>query len=348
MERSRRAGCTPSVKTLVEICGRRLAVLLAAAIACVCTGASGLAASTRQDRAYPPVAKRNLFGRVAYSTRGGDIWVMNANGTCRHRVTRSGTGQDFDPSWAPDGTRLVFRTSRGHYQPDVYGNGLEGLFVVNVDGSHEREIQPPTGGMFADWSPRGDKIAFSGLRPGQHYDTLFLMNPDGTGVHDLGTARASEGAVWSPDASHIQYGAHNGDGNWAIWTMRADGGDQRQLTHPRLVLPAGSGGTIPGPWSPDGTRIAYSAGQLHTREVWIMNTDGTGKHRVTHWPGSDSPLAWLPNGRIVFSHFRGDEPLPRFYWIRPNGTGIRSLPLLNGAGDPIEWLPHAAPDPRCS
>jgi hypothetical protein len=314
---------------------RRLA-MLAVSIACMCTGASGLAASVRKDRTYPRVPTRNLFGRIAYSTSSGDIWVMNANGTCRHRVTRSGTGHDFDPS-----------TSRGHYEPDVYGNGLEGLFVVGVDGSNEREIQPPTGGMFADWSPRGDKIAFSGLRAGQRYDTLFLMNPDGTGVHDLGTPRGSEGAVWSPDASRIQYGAHNGDGNWAIWTMRPDGSDQRQLTHPRPVLPAGTGGTNPGPWSPDGARIAYSAGQFRGREVWLMNADGSGKHRVTHWRGADSPVAWLPNGRIVFSHFLRDEPLPRHYWMKPNGTGLRSLPLLKGAGDPIDWLPHAAPDPRC-
>ena len=129
--------------------------------------------------------------------------------------------------------------------------------------------------------------------------------------------------------------------------MNADGSDQRQLTHPRLVRPAGSGGDLPGPWSPNGRRIAYSHGQFRGREVWVMNRDGSGKHRVTHWPGADGPVAWLPNGRIVFSHFRGDEPLPRFYWMRPDGTGIRSLPLLSGAGDPIDWLPHAAPDSGC-
>jgi Tol biopolymer transport system component len=296
---------------------------------------------------YPPAARSALVGRIAYSTRGGDIWVMNANGTCRHRVTQSGNGNDFDPSWAPDGRRLVFRTSRGHYEPDAYGNGLEGLYAIDVDGTHEREIEPPTGGMAADWSPRGDKIAFSGLRPGKRFDTLFLMNPDGSGVQDLGTAFGSEGAVWSSDASRIEYGAHNGDGNWAIWTMNADGTGQRQLTHPHLVFPAGSGGDGPGPWSPDGRRVAYSAGQFRGREVWVMNRDGSGRHRVTHWPGADGPVAWLPNGRIVFSHFRGDEPLPRYYWMKPDGTGIRSLPRLNGAADPLDWLPHAAPDPRC-
>ncbi len=285
-------------------------------MALVLAAACASAAAAHHPR-YPPVPKSKLFGRIAYSTRGGDIWVMNANGTCRHQVSHSGSGEDFDPSWSPDGKHLVFRTSRGHYR------------------------------MFADWSPRGDKIAFSGLRPGHRYDTLFLMSPDGSGARDLGTAYGSEGAVWSPDASRIEYGAHNGDGNWAIWTMNADGSDQGQLTHPRLVLPAGSGGDSPGPWSPNGRRIAYSHYQFGGREVWIMNADGTHKHRVTHWPGGDGPLAWLPNGRIVFAHFRGTEPLPRFYWMKPNGTGIRSLPLLNGAGDPIEWLPHAAPDPAC-
>ena len=327
--------CTRSVTRILGV--------LALALAAAC--ASAVAA--RHPR-YPPVPKSKLFGRIAYSTRGGDIWVMNANGTCRHQVSHSGTGEDFDPSWSPDGRHLVFRTSRGHYLPDEFGNGLEGLFTIDVDGSNEREIEPPTGGMFADWSPRGDKIAFSGLRPGHRYDTLFLMNTDGSGVRDLGTAYGSEGAVWSPDASRIEYGAHNGDGNWAIWTMSADGSDQRQLTHPHIVFPAGTGGDSPGPWSPNGRRIAYSHFQFGGREVWIMNADGTHKHRVTHWPGGDGPLAWLPNGRIVFAHFRGSEPLPRFYWMKPNGTGIRSLPLLNGAGDPIEWLPHAAADPRCA
>ena len=306
-----------------------------------------LTGSARPHPRFPPVPKSKLFGRIAYSSRSGDIWVMNANGTCRHQVSNSGPGNDFDPSWSPDGKHLVFRTSRGHYLPDEYGNGLEGLFTIDVDGSNEREIEPPTGGMFADWSPRGDKIAFSGLRAGHRYDTLFMMNPDGSGIHDLGTPFGSEVAVWSPDASRIEYGAHNGDGNWAIWTMNADGSDQRQLTHPPLVYPAGSGGDGPGPWSPNGRRIAYSHGQSSGREVWVMNADGTHKHPITHWWGSDSPAAWLPNGRIVFAHSRGNEPRPRYYWMKPNGRAIRSLPLLNAAGSPIKWLPHAASDPRC-
>jgi hypothetical protein len=52
----------------------------------------------------------------------------------------------------------------------------------------------------------------------------------------------------------------------------------------------------------------------------------------------DGAEAWLPDGRIVFAHFRGDEPLPHWYLIRVDGSHLRSLPQLRGAGDPIDWL----------
>jgi hypothetical protein len=30
--------------------------------------------------------------------------------------------------------------------------------------------------------------------------------------------------------------------------------------------------------------------------------------------------------------------LPHWYLIRPDGSGLRSLPRLYGPGDPIDWL----------
>jgi hypothetical protein len=70
-----------------------------------------------------------------------------------------------------------------------------------------------------------------------------------------------------------------------------------------------------------------------------MNADGSDQHRLTHFRGGDGAQGWLPDGRIVFSHFRGDEPLPHWYLIRRDRTGLRSLPKLCGEGDPLDWLP---------
>jgi len=262
---------------------------------------------------------------------------MNANGTGRRRITRSGPGVDFDPDFSPDGKRIVFRTSRGRYARDVYGIGLEGIFVVTVRSRRLRQIQPRTGGLFPAWSPDGGSIAFSGLAPDdQPVDTIHLMTPAGRDVVDLGLM--GECSTWSPDSSTIAYCAHSGDGNWAVWTMRRDGHEPRQLTHPILTPPTGDNGDAPADWSPDGKRILYSAVVGRDRELFIMNADGSGKSRLTHWRGGDSPQVWLPDGRIVFGHYRGHEPLPHWYLINSDGTHLRSLPKLYGAGDPIDWL----------
>jgi Tol biopolymer transport system component len=292
---------------------------------------------TARELSIPSASRSSVHGLISYSTRGGDIWVMRADGSHRRRVTRARGSIDFDPDLSPDGRRLVFRSERGRQPPDPYRVGYNAIFVVGADGRRLRQINPRNGGLFPTWSPKGDLIAFSGAAPGNpQRDDVTLMRPDGTGVRSLGIQ--GEVIVWSPDASRLAFASHSGDGNWAVWAMNADGSGKHQLTFPTLTPPAGQNGDNPGAWSPDGRRIAYSSVVRGDRELYVMNADGSGKHRVTHWRGGDGPNAWLPDGRIVFSHFTGSAPLPRWYVIRADGTGLRALPWLYGAGDPIDWL----------
>jgi Tol biopolymer transport system component len=315
-------------------------VLLAAA----CTGnsgrtsgaaepspASGSSAAPPGSSVPSPPPATGLRGLIAYSTQAGDIWVVHADGTERRQVTDAG-GHDFDPSLSPDGRRVVFRTSRGHYAPDPTGTGVEGIFVVDLDGSHQREIQPARGGLFPDWSPDGRRIALSTLRA-DGTETILTMDPDGTHAHDTGV-EGGECAEWSPDSTKIAYCHHDGDGDFDVWVMDADGGHQRQLTH-------GGGRDYPGAWSPDGRQIAFGSQRHGSFDVWVMNADGSGQQQLTHGPDGESPVAWLPDGRIVYSSFHGEEPLPRWYLMDADGTGVRSLPQLDGAGDPIDWLATA-------
>jgi hypothetical protein len=57
-------------------------------------------------------------GKIVYTAPSGDLWTMNADGSHRRRLTRSGSATDYSPSWAPDGLRVVFRTERGKYVRD--------------------------------------------------------------------------------------------------------------------------------------------------------------------------------------------------------------------------------------
>jgi TolB protein len=293
----------------------------------------------RPDGPVPAADRSSLRGRVAYSLRSG-IWVMNADGSHRVRLTSPGAGVDFSPSLSPDGRRVVFRTSRGKYLPDRRGIGLEGIFVVDVRTRRERPIHPPRGALFPEWSPDGTGIAFSTLRHGGDIETIHVVTPAGKQLRELGGPSfhgVQEGLAWSPDARQIAYSGHGGDGNWAVWVMHSDGSGKRQLTHPTPVAPAGTGGDHIGAWSPDGKQLVYSSGQFRGRELYVMNANGSGRFRLTDWPGADAPVAWLASGEIVFAHFNGDEPLPKWYMVKPDGTGLRALPWFK-AGDPLDWV----------
>jgi hypothetical protein len=96
--------------------------IIHALVACVLLGFFGTSAAPSAAASIPPAARSSMHGRIAYESRRG-IWVMRADGTHRRRVTRPRRGVDFDPDFAPDGKRIVFRSERGRQPPDPYGVG---------------------------------------------------------------------------------------------------------------------------------------------------------------------------------------------------------------------------------
>lgn len=314
--------------------GRRLATAAVLALTLAgCHGQHPTPTRTATATTTTLPAATGLTGRIAYNGVDGDLWVMHADGSHRRQLTQSGAGSDFDPSWSPDGRRIVFRTSRGRHLPDPAGLGLDGIFVVNADGSGQTPIHPRTGGLFPDWSPDGSRIAFSGvLHPGDRQDHLFVMRPDGSHLEVLNGSRAAECAEWSPDASKLMFCSHWGAG-WDVGVMDADGTNPRRLTD-------APGNDYPGAWSPDGRRIAFSSDRQGQGEVWVMDADGTHQRRLTRHPGTyDAPNSWLPDGRIVVASSRQNDPLPAWFTIQPDGSHPRALPQLRGPQAPIDWLP---------
>lgn len=73
-------------------------------------------------------------GRIAYAGVSGQIWMMNANGSGKHALTKtaSGTGVDWAPSWSPDGRRLAYESDVATGPRDSTNE----ICVIGADGSN--------------------------------------------------------------------------------------------------------------------------------------------------------------------------------------------------------------------
>ena len=191
------------------------------------------------------------------------------------------------------------------------------MYVMDADGSEQRRLtHTPEAEAFSSWSPDGEKLAyvtdFFGDNP-----SIWVMVADGSGhkkrLHD-GTWPS-----WSPDGERIVY-TTGGWNDQRLSVMNADGSGQRKL--PGMASePA---------WSPDGNRIAYVSGDMGVgkEDVYVMNTDGTPRTRLTKIPGNDHwPPTWSPEGtRIAFtSEGAKDDADAHIYVMNSDGSGLTKL-----------------------
>jgi TolB protein len=120
------------------------------------------------------------------------------------------------------------------------------------------------------------------------------------------------------------------DGDFEIFTMRADGTDVRQLTTNNIV------DTDPH-WSRDGTRIVF----IRAGDIWVMDADGRNPRPVLVSAQPEADPDWSPNGlRIVFASEQADGTAEIFV-TNADGTGVPQQ-LTNSSGS--NWNPHFSPN----
>jgi TolB protein len=98
-------------------------------------------------------------------------------------------------------------------------------------------------------------------------------------------------------------------------------------------------------WFPSGTRIAFEAVPTlspTSRELWIMNADGTNKQQITTSGGLKFLGDVSPDGRHIVFAWRLPATAEDIYIINIDGTGLQQLT----ANSALDFNPVWSPDGR--
>lgn len=306
----------------------------------------GDSASSVQASAQPETGSAGS-GKLVFQTRnGGDITIMNANGTGLRKLT---TG--FEPELSPDGTQVAFTR---------FSEPM-GLYVINVDGTNEHLVfganrpRSPTWtsdgqSLIVEWSPsskdcfispfgcvteeewyartggsdcmqgRDQPVCLGDFSKYSLYDTNLTRVDLSTGaIRDLPASQSAVAPNQNPKDNSVLYLGKEG-----LTTTRNEGNDQSQIV---VKLPNQVGQAV---FSPDGQSI-FGMRKLHDHwEIWRWNADGSGGAALTtpqalaSRPINNVAPAVSPDGRQVA--FLTDRTGKWQMWVM-NADGSNQRPL---------------------
>lgn len=154
---------------------------------------------------------------------GGDsserehLYLIDADGSNERELTSGQKYTDREPSFSPDGKRIVF--VRSYNAPQ--------LMTITVGGEDLTPLtdrdEPFAGPEAPSYSPDGDRILFGASARGG--DRIWTIGAGGNGLDQV-TKGDDEGLepAYSPDGGSIVFRRGR-----ELWTMAADGGGARQL-----------------------------------------------------------------------------------------------------------------------
>ncbi len=270
------------------------------------------------------------------------IWIVNVSTGRAAPLTREGhpAGGHGAPAWRRDGNRLAFTSCEVEWC---------GIYTIARDGSGLATIITDTRGLSSPVFAREGNALYYVLT---RYNNSLLMSVaiDSSGAR---TADAAPVRLRSSGPGVMQQVAISRDGFRLAWTLveessdlysipaqppSGEGGEAKQLTRNptfRSIFPA---------FSPDGTKIAYSAAAAgEDSGIWIVDADGANAKAVAVGPGLKQRTAWSRDGYSILYAAWNAQPMS---W--KSGPALLQVSLVTGRSSVVAELPRDASAPMLS
>lgn len=238
------------------------------------------------------------------------IEIMRIDGSDRRVVTGSTTVADFSPTFAPDGTTLVFsrETDPGTENGRLWRIGVDGQGAERViTASPFREYDP-------EFSPDGTRIFFSQEVPAS--ERIYSVDAEGTNptpVSPAGRGRSEQPST-SPDGTRVAYTSERTPAATATVI------EVQELANPVTFEAVPEGGRLipyDPAYSPNGRVLAFTR---------YDDSDPDSNPQIYSVPASGGPATGLTGPSTAFNSdpYWAPEALdPSFEVIRKPGNRTR-------------------------
>ena len=246
----------------------------------------------------------------------------------------------FNPEISPDGKRVVYEVSRTNWDDNAFERDL---WIVATEGGEGHQLTASKkSSTNAAWSPDSKWIAFLSDRPGQISGTpegkkqVYIIAADGgearqltkveTGVNNLAWSMDPKKLAFSaedPEPKAIKdrkekYGEYevvHADYNMShLWTLEIPADETAAVPEPKRLTEGAAFSVGEFAWSPDGTRIAFTAQRdpdlisSETADIYVVTVNGGKIKKIVNTPGPDRNPKWSPDGKqIAFETAAGSK-----------------------------------------
>ena len=155
--------------------------------------------------------------------------------------------------------------------------------------------------------------------------------PDGPTPDELLSMNSVGDVVVSPDGSQIAYMLGRAVGparrRPEIHIVHVDGSGDSKLTD----------GSSPA-WSPDGRTIAFFSSRSGSKQVWLINAEGSEAHPLTNHDGFIDRFRWAPDGSLIAFLARRREVVDLRFFTRQWQEGRPTIVDENNLPTNRLWL----------